>query len=404
MKVLQINAVHRQLSTGRNMAQLNDFFTQQGHTAIAAYSVGAVQDPQRDYIIGGRMGQKLHALLSRITGLQGYYSRIATRKFLRETDRISPDVVILNNLHANYIHLPMLLRYLAKNDIPTVAVLHDCWFYTGKCCHYTVSGCYRWQKQCGSCPAKKMYNSSWLFDRSPKMLRDKKAGFGAIPRLGVVTVSDWLLGEAKKAPVLQNAKAIQRIYNWIDTEKFAPLDTVQLRTEMGLQKKRVILCVAGIWDSTKGLNTALELARGLEPDTQMVLVGKLPAGTVLPEQVTHVPKTDNVDELVALYSMADVFFQPSMEETFGKVSAEALSCGTPVVCFRSTANPELIGPGCGVVAEPGDLDGACAAMDTIFARGKEAYKEACRSFAVENFAQEKNCKEYLEFCARLIAM
>lgn len=403
MKILQINAVHRQLSTGRSMAELNDFFREKGHDAIAAYSVGAIQNPGQDYLIGNASGQKLHALLSRFTGLQGYYSYFATKKFLRYMDSTAPDVVILNNLHANYIHLPMLLRHLAKKDIPTVAVLHDCWFYTGKCCHYTVADCYRWQKTCGNCPAKKMYNKSWFFDRSKKMLLDKKKCFGSIPRLGVVAVSDWLLQEAEKSPVFANAVDMQRIYNWIDTNRFSPADSNTLRQEMGLLDKKVILCIAGSWDTTKGLNTALQLAEKLPLDTQMIMVGKLPANTLLPPQVTHIPKTDNMDKLIGLYNLADVFFQPSLEETFGKVSAEALCCGTPVVCFQSTANPELVGDGCGIVVKPGDISGVLQACNTIVQTGKAFYSKNCRAFAVKNFNQEVNCKQYLDFCSRMVS-
>lgn len=403
LKILQINAVHRVLSTGRNMAELNANFTRSGHQAIAAYSVGTVEDSQSEYLIGDRKGQKVHAFLSRLMGLQGYFSSHATRKLLRYLDTCKPDVVLLNNLHANYIHLPMLLKYLAKKQIPTVAVLHDCWFYTGKCCHYTVANCYRWQESCGNCPVKRSYNPSWFFDRTSKMLRDKKSGFTAIPKLGVIAVSDWLLNEAKKAPVFQNAVAMERIYNWIDTKKFIPRDSSARKQALNLSGKQVILCVAGHWDHTKGLHTVLELAEQLQGEEHIVMVGSLPAGTSLPQCITHIPKTDDVDMLIDLYNLSNVFFQPSLEETFGKVSAEALCCGTPVVCFRSTANPELIGPGCGAIVNPGDTIGALNEIRNILSIGKDNYKSNCRAFAEAHFEMEANTTQYLAFCQRLLS-
>ena len=401
MKILQINAVYRKLSTGRNVSELNTVFHQLGHEAMAAYSVGTVENPKTEYLIGSTLGQKTHALLSRLTGLQGYYSRHATRKLLRYMDTWQPDVVLLNNLHANYIHLPMLLDYLARKDIPTVAVLHDCWFYTGKCCHYTVQGCYRWQESCGSCPAKKMYNVGWWFDRTAKMLRDKKNGFTAIPRLGVIAVSDWLLTQAKQAPVFENALMLERIYNWIDTDIFVHVDTAQLRQELGLQEKKVVLCVAGAWYQSKGLDTVLYVAQHLQEQERMILVGNLPADIQLPNRVIAVPKTDSISKLVALYSLADVFLQPSLEETFGKVSAEALCCGTPVVCFNSTANPELIGPGCGCVVEPGDREGVLNAIRSLCVADKQTFTEVCRNFAVEHFRLTENAAQYAAFCEKL---
>ena len=311
---------------------------------------------------------------------------------------------MLNNLHANYIHLPLLLRYLAEKDIATVAVLHDCWFYTGHCCHYTAAGCCKWQEHCGGCPARKQYNRSWFFDRSADMLADKKELFGAIPRLGVVGVSDWLTGEAKKAPVFQNAKQIQRIYNWVDTDLFTPQDTAALREKLGLKDQKVLLCVASAWTREKGLDTVLQLAHGLPKGQRLLLVGNAPEETLAGTNIQHIPATDDVKALAALYAMADVFVQPSLEETFGKVTAEALSCGTPVVCFDSTANPELVGEGCGTVVPAGDTDALAAAAQTILSDGKDAFCKTCRAFALQNFRAETSLQAYLQFFETLCSM
>lgn len=395
MKVLQINAVNKIASTGRTTSEMADFLRKNGHTCAVAYSAGPSENPEWEYRIGSKTDVKLHGLCSRISGKQGYFSKGTTRKLLRFTDDFAPDVVVLRNLHANYIHLPLLLNYLAEKDIPTVAVLHDCWFYTGKCCHYTISGCYKWQASCGNCPALKKYNTSWFFDKTPELLADKKRLFGAIPRLAVVGVSDWLTREAKKAPVFQNAKEIERIYNWIDNKIFSPRDTEALRRTLNLSDKKVVLCVASRWTKDKGLDAVLQLADRLPEEQRLLLVGSVPEGVPLQSGILHIPKTHNVEELAAYYAMADVFFQPSLEETFGKVSAEALSCGTPVVCFDSTANPELIGPGCGAVAPVGNIDMLAKQVDNILKAGKTAYRKPCREFAIQRFSVEKNMLQYV---------
>lgn len=403
MRILQINAVYRKLSTGRSASELSEACHKMGHRCVTAFSVGTVVDSDQEYLIGGPVGQKWHGFLSRVTGLQGYYSYFSTRKLLKFMDQYQPDLVVLRNLHANYIHLPKLLAYLAKKDIPTVAVLHDCWFYTGKCCHYTVSGCYRWQENCGNCPAKKKYNKSWFFDRSTKMLNDKKAGFSAIPRLYVVAVSQWLLEQAKKAPVFEKALQLKRIYNWIDMERFKPCSGDDLREKFGFTNEKIILSVAGAWDQNKGLDTVLAVANKLREPEHLVLVGNIPEGLSLPANVTHIPRTDSVEKLVELYNIADVFLQPSLEETFGKVSAEALACGTPVVCFDSTANPELIGENCGKVVAAKDSQMMMDSIREILQTGKQQYTKSCRSFAMERFNMEDNIGQYMELFSEMIA-
>ena len=126
----------------------------------------------------------------------------------------------------------------------------------------------------------------------------------------------------------------------------------------------------------------------------------LPAAAI-PQGVTYFPGTDDVHFLASLYNLADVFVQTSLEETFGKVTAEALACGTPVVCFDSTANPELLGPGCGTVVPAGDVDAMLTAMRRILEQDKQDYRTACTEQVRTHFNREENVKQYLELFHRL---
>lgn len=403
MKVLQINAVNAIASTGRNASELSEYLIQHGHSCVIAYSKGLSVNPEYEYKIGSNLDTKLHGLLSRITGMQGYFSKSATKKLLQFMDNYNPDIVVLNNLHGNYINLPMLLKHLANKDIPTVAVLHDCWFYTGKCCHYTARGCYKWQTICGECPQLNKYNKSWFFDRTPKLHKDKIKLFGNIPRLAVVGVSDWILNEAKQAPVFKNAKVFKRIYNWIDTDVFYPRNNDNLRNELGLEDKKVILSVASVWSKEKGLDTVIELASQLKANEQYILVGNV-GDIKLPQNIIHIPATNSVEELARYYSIADVFVQPSMEETFGKVMAEALSCGTPVVCFDSTANPELVGNDCGAVVPAGNTYEMLSEMIGIVYSDNFDYANHCRNFVISNFKIQTNLNEYLKLFNEIVVL
>ncbi|MCR4594328.1 MAG: glycosyltransferase [Clostridiales bacterium] len=400
MKVLQINAVNKISSTGRTSYEMSGYLNEHGIQCVTAYSKGP--DCENTYRIGNAKDTKIHGLLSRLSGKQAYFSKKATKDLLSYMDGYEPDIVILRNLHGNFIHFPLLMNYLKEKDIATVAVLHDCWFFTGRCCHYTAAGCDKWQSECKNCPQLKKYNKSWFFDKSKTMHNDKKELFGFIPNLAVVAVSQWLCNEAKKAPVFSGAKEITYIYNWIDTNLFRPSDTRELRETLGLDDKKVLLAVAAAWSSEKGLDTVKKISEGLKEDQRLVVIGRLPEGVSLGDKAINIPPTDTVEELVDYYSMADVFIQPSLEETFGKVSAEALSCGTPLVAFDSTANPELVGDGCGMVSSVGDTDGMIENINKILADGKSAYSSKCRAFAEEHFDMVKNLEKYTDLFTRLL--
>ena len=70
MKVLQINAVYKTSSTGRIVFELHQFLIKNDIESYVACAGG--EKSEEIYLIGRNFGQKLHALLSRLSGLQGY--------------------------------------------------------------------------------------------------------------------------------------------------------------------------------------------------------------------------------------------------------------------------------------------------------------------------------------------
>ncbi|WP_071120030.1 glycosyltransferase [Romboutsia timonensis] len=399
MKVLQINAVNIIRSTGRTTKEIHDYLKKYGHESIVAYSEGP--DCENTYKIGSTIEKKIHGLLSRLLGLQGYFSKIGTKNLINYIVQEKPDVVRLGNLHSDYINIPMVLKFLAKDDIPTVLTLDDCFFFTGKCCHYTADNCYKWKIGCKNCIRVHKDNNSWFLDRTKKMWKDKKNLYDNIPRLAVVGVSEWITREAKES-ILSSAKYIKTIYNWIDTDLFKPINTIELRKKLFLQNKFIILGVASGWSNSKGLNYFIELSKCIDDNHSIILVGNIPKSIELPNNIIHIQETNNVQELVQYYSMADVFLQLSLEETFGKVTAEALSCGTPVIVFDSTANPELVGYKCGYVANKSSLKDVVKYIECIKFNTKEYYSNSCREFALNNFNKEDRISDYINLFENLI--
>lgn len=403
MKIVQINETCGIGGPGRTTAELAEYLTGAGHEATVFYASGRPSFPG-SIRIGNDLDHKLHALLSRLTGKQAYFSRLATRKMLRQITAIQPDVVHLRNLHGNYIHLGLLLQYLAAHDIPTVLTLHDCWFMTGKCTYYVSANCRKWETQCGKCPLlhRDNVNPTWLFDRTTKCFRDKKRWLTAIPRLAVVGVSQWVADEAKRS-FLQNQDPIA-IYNWIDTRVFFPRDTTEIRQKYSLGDAFTVLMVTSQVCDNKGYQVLLGLAERLRLEDKLVLVGKNDLKLPIPERVVYIPHTGDAQELAAIYAAADVCVNTTKFETFGKVTAEALCCGTPAVVYNNTASPELIGPDCGAVVEEAEgIEAVLSAVEEMQRKGKASYGKACASFAAERFDPEVGCGQYVALYKDLLS-
>lgn len=394
MKVLQINAIYGRLSTGRTTKELHEYLQNNGiDSYVASPELNGLTE--NSYKIGNVLDHKIHALESRIWGLQGYFSHIPTIALIQYMETIAPDVVILRNLHGNYVNLPMLLKYIAKKQIATILVLHDCWFFTGKCPYYIEDNCDRWLSGCGNCPAMRKGNPSFFFDQSEKMYRDKKMLFSRIEKLAVVGVSRWVAEDAKLS-LLKNARKITYIYNWIDLKQFRP--------KQRMNERFTILGVAASWSQLKGIDVFYALAEMVPENVRIILIGEYSHLEVKPANIEFVGPVHDVAQLAEYYADADVFVNPSIQETFGKTTAEALASGTPVIAYKGTATPELIGEDgkCGYLVCSMDAKDYLKCIEKIMDTGSMQFSEACRKRAELLFEKETNIQQYLELCKELV--
>lgn len=392
MKIVQINAVYGNGSTGVIVRDIQTECTSNGIECICAYS-SANGKVEHGYHIGNRFTNKLHALLSRISGKQGYFSFCSTWKFLRFLDACKPDIVHLHNLHSGYINMPMLLKYLAKKQIRTIVALHDCWFYTGGCTHYTAIGCDRWRSACGQCPKRYEEFPALLWDSSAKQLADRAKFFGAIKNLTVVGVSKWITAEAK-AGIFRNANCIT-IHNGIDTDFFRPVQS-NFRKHHGLEGKFVILAPANKWLLPVNKETFEVITGNMDEDMAIVFFGGIVPEEVLKPNMISLGFIHSREELRDIYSAADVMVNCSREESLSLLNIEVLSCGTPVITYCNTGVRETVGEGCGYVVENGNPWKMLDKIRFIKRDGKAKFSEVCQKWGLSNFDKKKNYKRYLE--------
>lgn len=368
MKIAMINAVCGPGSTGAICRELADSFLNNGHECVVYYG-NRTSTYRNAYKIANKFEVKLNSAVARITGLQGYFSYISTLKCILSLKKFSPNVVHIHNVHGNFINVPILLSYLKKHHIRTVITLHDCWFYTGKCTHYTEASCYRWKEECGRCPKLKADIPSIWFDCTSKMLKDKKIMFEGFPELSVIAVSDWICEQAKQS-ILKHLK-IETIYNWVD------LDTFHLINFKRKSDKFIILGVSAKWtkDSPK-YQDFLKLSSMIGKDEEIWLVGEHEDSN-LPHNIKSIPYVDGAEKLAEIYNLADVYVHLAREDSFGKVIIEALACGTPAVTYDTTAYPEIVCDGVGYISAVGNLEQIYNNISKIKSSGKSAYSQAC---------------------------
>lgn len=179
-----------------------------------------------------------------------------------------------------------------------------------------------------------------FFDDSRFQYRYKKECFTGVPNLTIVTPSQWLTDLVKQS-YLKNYNTVV-INNGIDLTKFKPRIS-NFREKNGLENKIILLGVAFDWTSKKGLDDFKKLADELPEEYAIVLVGVSEVvEKKLPERIISIACTQNQEELAEIYSAADLFVNPTLEDNFPTVNLEALACGTPVITYQTGGSPESI--------------------------------------------------------------
>ena len=401
MNILQINSVCGIGSTGRIATDLHGILESRGHQSTVAFGRGDAQNCASTIRIGSRTDNYLHALQTRLFDAHGFGSKKATAAFITKIEKLNPDLIHLHNLHGYYLHVGLLMEYLKQIKKPIVWTLHDCWAFTGHCVHFDYIGCDRWKSSCHDCPMKMEYPRSLVFDRSRKNFEIKRKLFTGLSGLTFVTPSRWLGGLLKDSFLKEYPATV--INNGIDLAMFKP-QSENFRTKHKLNGQFLILGVTSIWDERKGFNYFLDLAKELRDNEKIIMVGLNPHQMKgLPPGMIGIAQTNSIQELAEIYSAADVFVNPTLEDNFPTTNLEALACGTPVITFNSGGSPESVNAECGLIVERGNMAELVASVAKVRKIGKISYSERCRERVIDFYDKNKNFNNYIEIFFKLIS-
>ena len=297
------------------------------------------------YKVGDKLSLGWHLAKTRLLDSHGLGSASATRKLVEELKAYKPDIVNLHNIHGYYLNYKILFEYFKEADVPVVWTLHDCWPFTGHCAYFDLAGCEKWKTHCENCPQKSAYPASWI-DRSAKNFDLKRELFAGISKnLTIVTPSAWL-GDLVKESFLKDCR-IEVINNGIDLNIFKPMPG-SFKKQRGIEDKKMVLALASEWTVRKGFEDIKYIGQNLPEDYQLVIVGLQDEQVAeVPDGIIAITRTDNVQQLIEIYSEADVFVNASVEDNFPTVILEALACGTPVCTYDTGGCREEIDDTCG---------------------------------------------------------
>lgn len=393
MKILEVNAYYNYGSTGRIVKDLCDEGTVYGYEMYAIHWLSGDKKNESDRII--YCGENVEpSRIKKITqwifeGGKLNYNRERTKRIIDCIYSIKPNIIHLHNLHGDFeygaIDIEMFFEALAQYGCRVIWTLHDCWPITGRCYYFSYKQCNRWKVGCGKCPQRFYDREGIFFDYSSDNWRKKDKIYKFVKNMTVVTVSHWLENVVKES-ILKNNKVVT-IYNGIDTDTFKP--------DYKKHSNDRIMCIG--WDRRKGYSKYFDIAKRML-DYKIFVIGERPFFRKirkLTSNMYEIPFISDVKEMAMLYNEMSVYFNASVAETFGLTTAEALSCGLPVVGYNSTATPEIIGEKYGSIIRTNSIEDIVSALKKEISFDSDELRRNRHEYVSNEFNKKMMLKKYM---------
>ncbi len=397
MKVLIINSVYKYGSIGQITYWFSEELKKRGHECLVAAGIDMGEEIEDGCVIlGNKYEPLIHFYLSQITGYEGRYSPLATRKLIKIIDKYKPDVIQLFNLHGFYINIYQLLRAIKRRGIPTVYTMLDEHPYLGHCCY--AYDCDKFQKECRNCRLdRKEYPGTYFFRRGRSTYKLKEKAYRNFSKLRF-TAPKWVCERAETSSLLKGRK-IYVVDEFIDVHSTFYIKQIsEKREKLGISSEQVVLLnVALFSDMRKGGRFYAEAAKRLEKESKFVFIHIGYDGTYenLPTNFIPIGYIRNQNELADYFSLADKFICTSLADTMPNTCLEALACGTPVCGFDITGVPYVANERCGTFVEAGNVD---QLVNEILKTEKKTseMQNYCREYALSRYSVEIFCDKLLK--------
>lgn len=398
MRVLEINGVFEQGSTGAIVKGISAYLKENNVDVSVCYGIGKREDDAYKFCY--RYEQALYRRVARLFCKRYTFAPVATFRLKRYIRRYKPDVVHLHSINGNCVNIVALLQYLKRRNIVTVITNHAEFFYTGNCT--STLGCEGYTHGCINCMNKPWATDNSFYCNTGKAWLAMKDGFNGFKpdKIRIVSVSPFTKKAAERSPIMSQYRHTV-VLNGIDTTIFTPRREMNIRQKYGISdNEKIALFVTSAFsqekEHIKGGWYLVEIAKMLaDKHIRFIVLGNLDMPQIPgAENIIFAGRTEDKITLANFYSQADLLLMLSRSETFGMTGIEAQCCGLPVVGFRCGGAETVLLSDYATFFPYGDLDSVKEMVLLIINQKLQYERQEIAEIAQEHFSVRYMARQY----------
>lgn len=375
-------------STGKIALGLQTYLKGIGKRALFCYGRGEKRKDTEKYRFCSWVDVNMHYLDKRITGRLNGASIIATKRLIDRLRKEEIKEIYIVNLHGYILNERLFLDYLVKDDIHVVYIMADESAFLGNCTYR--NGCQSYLNGCKSCPNLQGIQKLFGSHASENAFETKHRAYNSLKNITFVG-PEFVIKSAVTSPLLFG-KRTEIVDEAIDVRVNVPRDTAALREKLGISDNQIIIgCVAPFSYPRKGVRYLVEAAKMLENESRYVFVQvgyDVKDKSGLPKNYIPIGYVSNQKELTEYYSLSDLFIFPSLQDTMPNACLEALSCGSPLLCFNTSGMPYMADETVMTLVEAKNVDQMVKVILNTKKKDETVIK-TCREYALKRFDNQK---------------
>jgi len=330
------------------------------------------------------------------------------RSVINHPDVKAADIIHLHWVNHGFLN-PKHIAEIAKLNKPVVWTFHDSNAFTGGChVRYT---CDHFKNECGNCPLLKDAGPN---DYSHRIWQQKRRAYDGLDFI-VIAPSTWMQKSVGESSLMKE-KAVEQIANTLETSVFKPMNKKTAKESAGFAADKFIF-LSGFMPSRKDMHKgtsylleSLELLKARlgekANDIELIVFGNRNTEDVpeFPFKTSFLGTISDDERLALCYAAADAFLIPSLEDNLPYTVMESLSCGTPVITFKTGGISDMVKhQQNGYLAEYRSTESFTDGMEWMINHpDRTKLDEAARQTVMNDFSEEVIAKRHIDLYNKIL--